>query len=265
LQSFLVEADIRAAAGGLVESQRLLTQFADDYRDHEQAPFALFQAAINAERRGEDVFYREAYMLLEERLVRDYPQHRLIFAARMKQGDLLRRLGEFAAAQQIYEALVNQFGQHPGVLSAQMALADCHRAQAASDASHLESAITILERLRDLASASIDLRMEAGFKLGDLQVGRDVSEALATWGAVADALILDREIAATLGAQGRYWAGRMLASMAGALESGGRADEAREVWRMLASRDLPGGNLARGRLALPAQSASGGVEAVAAP
>ena len=249
LQSFLVEANIRAADGGLVDSQRLLTQFADDYRDHEQAPYALLQAAINAERRGEDAFYREAYVLIEERLVRDYPRHPLIFAARMKQGDLLRRLGEFAAAQQIYEALVNQFGQHPDVLSAQMALADCHRAQATSDPSHFESAIAILERLRDLASAPIDLRAEAGFKLGDLQAQRDAMAALATWGAVADGLIFDREVAATLGASGRYWAGRLLASMAGVLEAAGRADEAREIWRLLAERALPGGVLAAARLA----------------
>ncbi len=251
LQSFLVEADIRASDGKLVESQRLLTQFADDYRDHENAPFALFQAALNAERRGEDAFYREAYVLLEERLIREYPQHRLIFAARMKQGDLLRRLGEFAAAQQIYEVLVNQFAQHPdtgAIHLAQMALADSHRAQAAGDPSHFESAITIFERLRDLAGASIDLRAEAGYKLGDMLAQRDETEALAIWGALADALVLDRERAAELGASGRYWAGRMLVRMAGVLETRGRAEEARDWWRLVVERGLPGGALARARL-----------------
>ncbi len=248
MQSYIVEANIRATEGGLVEAQRLLTQFADDNRDHDYAPYAIYQAALNAERRGEDVYYQEAYRLLEERLIKAYPGSRLIFAARMKQGDLLRRLGEFAAAQQIYEELTNQFAQHPDVLTAQMALADCHRAQAAQEPSHFESAITILERLRDLADAPLDLRAEAGFKLGDMLAQRGSAEALAAWGPVMDVLLTDRERAARLGPQGRYWAGRMLVRMAGVLEEVGRTDEARDMWRLVLDRGLPGGSLARERL-----------------
>lgn len=258
LQSFLVEADIRASDGKLVESQQLLTRFADDYRDHENAPYAIFQAALNAERRGEDAYYREAYVLLEERLIRAYPQHKLIFAARMKQGDLLRRLGEFASAQQIYEVLVNQFAQYPdakAIHQAQLALADSHRAQAATDPSHFESAITIFERLRDLAGASIDLRAEAGYKLGDMLAQRDVTQALATWGALADALVLDRERAAQLGASGRYWTGRLLVRMAGILEARDQMEEAREWWRLVLEQGLPGGALARVRLGETASAA----------
>ena len=251
MQSYIVEADIRATEGGLVESQRLLMQFADDNRDHDYAPYAIYQAALNAERRGEDVYYQEAYKLLEERLIKGYPGSRLIFAARMKQGDLLRRLGDFAAAQRIYELLTNEFAQNPDTaapLAAQMALADCHRALAAQDMSHFESAITILERLRDLADAPLDLRAEAGFKLGDMLAQRGAAEALAAWGPVMDALLADRERAARLGPQGRYWAGRMLVRMAGVLEEAGRADEARDTWRLLLDRGLPGGALARERL-----------------
>ncbi len=258
LESFIVEADIRATEGGLVESQRLLTQFADDNRDHPYAPHAIYQAALNAERRGEDAYYRDAYKLLEERLIQQYKDSPLIFDARMKQGDLLRRLGEFAAAQQIYELLVNEFSQQPRILEAQMALADSHRAQASRDASHFESAITLLERLRDLANAPLDLRMEAGFKLGDMLAQRDAEEALAAWGPVADALVVKRERAAELGAHGRYWAGRMLVRMAGVLEEMGRADEAKDVWRLLVDRGLPGIALARSRLGLAVAATASG-------
>ena len=249
VQSFLVEADYQARAGNLVEAQGLLIRFADDYRDHPNADYAIFQAALNAERRGEEAYYREAYVLLEERLVRPHPRSELFFAARLKQGDLLRRLGDFAAAQQIYESLVNQFSQHPDVLSAQIALADCHRAQAAQEVSHFESAITLLERLRDLADAPADLRAEAGFKLGDMLATRDVGEALAAWWPVVDALLVDRAQAARLGDPGRYWLGRLLARMAGVLEEAGRPDEAGEAWRMIVDRGLPGAVLARARLA----------------
>jgi hypothetical protein len=250
LQSFLVEAEYLADAGRLVDAQGLLVKFADTHRDHEYAPYAIFQAALNAERRGEDAYYREAYVLLEERLVREprHAGHDLIFPARLKQGDLLRRLGEFAVAQQIYEDLVNNYSQHERILEAQLALADCHRALAARDASHFESALTILERLRDLASAPTDLRAEAGFKLGDMLAQRDGEAALAAWWPVAEALLLDRERSAGLGAEGRYWIGRLLVRMAGVLEQAGRADEAREAWRLVAERGLPGAALARARL-----------------
>jgi hypothetical protein len=248
VQSFLVEADYQARAGNLVEAQGLLIRFADDYRDHPNADYAIFQAALNAERRGEEAYYREAYVLLEERLIRPHPRGELFFAARLKQGDLLRRLGDFAAAQQIYESLANQFAQHPDVLSAQIALADCHRAQAAQEASHFESAITLLERLRDLAGAPADLRAEAGFKLGDMLATRDAKEALAAWWPVVDALLVDRTQAARLGDPGRYWLGRLLARMAGVLEAAGRPDEAGEAWRLIVDRGLPGGAIARARL-----------------
>lgn len=250
VQSFLVEAAYLAAVGRLVEAQGLLVNFADTHPGHKDAPYAIFQAALNAERRGEDAFYREAYVLLEERLVRDkrYAGHKLIFPARLKQGDLLRRMGEFAVAQQIYEDLVNNHAQHERILDAQMALADCHRALAARDVSHFESALTLLERLRDLASAPVDLRAEAGFKLGDMLAQRDAEAALAAWWPVVDALLLDAGRAPELGAEGRYWIGRLLARLAGVLEQEGKAEEAREAWRLVVERGLPGAVLARARL-----------------
>ena len=257
VQSFLVEADYQARAGNLVEAQGLLIRFADDYRDHPNADFAIFQAALNAERRGEEAYYREAYVLLEERLVRPHPRSELFFAARLKQGDLLRRLGDFAVAQQIYESLTNGYAQHPDVLLAQIALADCHRAQAAQEASHFESAITLLERLRDLAGAPADLRAEAGFKLGDMLATRDAKEALAAWWPVVDALLVDRAQAERLGDPGRYWLGRLLTRMAGVLEEAGRPDEAGEAWRLIVDRGLPGSVIARARL--------GGVRPAGAP
>lgn len=262
LQSYLVEADYLAEVGRLVDAQGLLIRFADEHRDHEYAPDAIFQAALNAERRGEDAYFREAYLLLEEQLVKRYPRSRLVFAARLKQGDLLRRLGDFAAAQRIYEDLANNNAQHPDILQAQIALADCHRAQAAGDPSHFESAITILERLRDLASASPDLRAEAGFKLGDMLAQRDARSALASWWPVVDTLLLDLDRAAGLGVEGRYWIGRLLVRMAGVLEQEGRGDEAREAWRLLAARGLPGAALARARLEAVAPEPSSASSAV---
>ena len=255
LQSYLVEADIQATAGGLglENAQALLTQFAKDFSTHDYAPYALYQAALIAERRGDDASYQQAYLLLED-IVKKYEGGSLVFAARMKQGDLLRRLNQFPVAQQIYESLVNLYAQRSSpqeYLSAQMALADCHRAQLSQDPSHFESAVTILERLRDLASAPVDLRAEAGFKLGDMLAGRDSDAALAVWWPVAQALLLDKVVSERLGARGRYWMGRLLVRMAGLHEDAGRRDEAGDIYRLVIEKGLPGLAIARTRLDAP--------------
>jgi len=157
--SFVVEANYHAARYEVSEAQSLFTHLADTYPDSPIAPFALYEAALNAERRGQDAYYEDALRLIE-RLVTTYPQSDLVFYARMKEGDLLRKLNHFAPAQRTYEWLVDNFPQHRDVLLAQLALGDCHYAQAASDPSHWESAETIYERLQDYPTAPVDLRVE---------------------------------------------------------------------------------------------------------
>lgn len=244
LQSFLLEADFQAASGDLVKAQELLTTFADDHADHPYAPVALYQAALHAARRGEERVYRDSYLLLE-RLLALHPDHPLAFHARLQQGDLLRLLNQFPQAQQIYELLINRYSQHPDILSARMALADCHRAQAAFDPSHFESAITVLERVRDLPDAPAARRAEAGFKLGDMLAARDPTAGVATWDATADQLITR---ITSLDASARYWLGRILLRMASTHEQNGDDLEARRRWRLLVDLGLPGRALAAERL-----------------
>ena len=42
------------------------------------------------------------------RLVGNYPQSELVFAARLKQGELARKLNDFSGAQLVYEELINK-------------------------------------------------------------------------------------------------------------------------------------------------------------
>lgn len=244
LQSYLLEADFQAAGGDLVKAQELLTTFADDHATHPYAPVALYQAALHAARRGEERVYRDAYLLLE-RLLALHPEHELAFHARLQQGDLLRLLNQFPQAQQIYELLINRYAQHPDILAARMALADCHRAQAAFDPSHFESAIAVLERLRDLPDAPAARRAEAGFKLGDMLSTRDPVSGVATWDATADQLITQ---GTSLDSDARYWLGRILLRLAGTHEQNGDELEARRRWRLIVDLGLPGRAIAADRL-----------------
>lgn len=258
--SYMKEADFAEKQNRFVEAQSLLVKLADDFGKHAYAPFALYQAARNAERRGQDTFYRDANRLIE-RLIRDYPKSDLVFYARLKQGDLLRKLNEFPLAQQAYEELANAFPKHPDILFAQLARAACHAAQAGvgqtatgQQSGHVELALGIYERLVDQADAPVDIRIEAGYNLGLLLSRRGKSEGKKRaesvwWQQVLTPFVLDDKPAKQLSARGRYWASRTLLAVAESFEAQSRSDQAREAYILLINRGLPGQAIARASLA----------------
>ncbi|WP_404425660.1 tetratricopeptide repeat protein [Nibricoccus sp. IMCC34717] len=242
--SFLVEADHEAAQGHPVEAQKLLRRLADEYRESEYAPYALFQAALHAERRGAPEHYNEAYRILEE-MIRAYPETPLVFHARLRQGNLLRLLNDFGGARTLYQDLVNRYRleQTPDVFSAHLALADCY---AADESAGADSAAAIYERLLAQPAAPLDLRVEAGCKLGlGLQARRNFERARAVWWQLANEFLVDSTRAERLGANGRYWIARALVSLARLLEDQGRPREAATIYQMVLDRGLPGGALAQ--------------------
>lgn len=249
--SYIDEADYYAENNRFVDAQKRLTELADKFKQHDYAPYALYRAALNAELRGQDQFYEEAYRILED-LVNRYRDSRFVFHARLKQGDLARRLNDFPRARLTYEHLINNYSyaQHPGVLSAQLALAACHRAQiTAADVSHFESALTILERLQDFPEAPIDMRVEAGFQLGDLLAisgknPEDRERAAAVWWTLATTYLLDDVQAAKLGPKGRYWLARALLRLGDLRRDSGDLEEARNAYELILRKNLPFAKLA---------------------
>jgi outer membrane protein assembly factor BamD (BamD/ComL family) len=259
VQSYIVEANFYADHNHVVDAQALLTKLADDFHGSRYAPQALYLAALNAERRGQDTSLEEANKLIE-RLVSEYPQSDLVFYARLKQGDIFRKLNDFGQAQQVYEYLVNTYPQHPDALVARMALADCHSAQAANDPAHAESATAIYESLSERPDAPAELRIEAGYKFGLSQVQRgQAGDAQKTWWRLANVFLLDPAKSADLGATGPYWMGRTLLALGDALEQQQKLDQAREAWQLIGRYHLSGGALAQERLTryLPAPETAG--------
>ena len=249
IYSYIVQAARLARLGQLAEAQQTLTQLADRHRSSEFAPLALYEAALNAERRGLDDHLRDAYNLLE-RINRDYPDDPLRFHALLKQGDLLRKLNDFPAARQVYEYVLNNFSQHPDILLAQLALADTQFALGANSVVNYESATALFERLRDLPTAPVDLRAEAGFKWGYALArrGATVRAAPVLW-SVADSFLLDPMRAAELGAKGRYWVARALLELGQLHEDAGRLDEARRAYELILQYRLGGFTQAQDKLA----------------
>jgi TolA-binding protein len=250
--SYLIQAGYLTQRGDIAAAQGVLVSFVDnpDYKGSEYAPLALYEAALNLERLGLDRHLRDAYEKMLERLIHDYPQSDLVFYARLKQGDLLRRLNEISAARLIYEYLVNNYSGHPDVLLAQIALADTLFAQGANNMVNYESAITIYERLRDLESAPVDLRAEAGFKWAFAWSKRgQPDKAQAIFWSVVDAFLLDPAKSAQLGAKGRYWVSRSLLEFAQIQEDAGRFDEAQRAYQLIVDYKLFGVAQAQAKLA----------------
>jgi|GEM_PF-147773 len=250
VQSLIVEAGYYATQGQTVEAQQLYTKLADDFPDSvTYAPYARYQAALQAERRGQDANLEEANKLIEQMVTR-YPQSPLVFYARLKQGDLLRKLNQFPQAQQVYESLVNNYPQHPDVLLAQLALAECHNAQSMIDPAHASRALVLFEQLRDRVDAPVDVRVEAGLALGHLMLrGGQADQAEAVWWRdVVTAFLLDERMASQLGVRGRYWMTRTLLEVGALYERQARLDQARAAWELILTTGLPGAALAEDRL-----------------
>jgi TolA-binding protein len=249
--SYFEEAEHYANQDKTVEAQQLLTKLADNFPNHAYAPLALFQAALQAERRGQSTNLEEANRLIED-LVGKYPNSQLVFAARLKQGDLLRKLNQFPQAQRAYEDLVNKNGQRPDIALAQLALAETHNAQAASEPAHAERAAVLFEDVLERVDAPLDARVEAGFNLGFLRARRgDTNKAQEVWWRdVVTKFLLDSKQAEQLGDKGRYWMTRTLLELGTLYEHEEKLEQAKEAWLLILRAKLGYGEaLAKSRLA----------------
>ena len=259
--SYLVQAGHLTQRGDIAGAQVVLKGFVDAeaYKQSEYAPVALFDAALNEERLGLPRQLEDGYRLLE-RLISNYPRDELVFYARLKQADFLRKLNNFAAARQIYENLINNQGQHPDILLAQLALANTLFAQGANSVTNYESASVWFERLSDIPSAPVDLRAEAGFMWGYALAKRAQSagtpaerdqqnaKAQTVFWSVVDRFLLDSAAAAKLGAKGRHWVSRVLLALGQMNEDAGRLDEAQRAYQLIVDNKLSGIALAQEKL-----------------
>jgi hypothetical protein len=224
---------------------------ADDFPGSPYAPYALYQAALQAERLGTEANLKEAYKFLENLVTNPrYASSDLIFPARMRQGDLLRELNQFPQAQRVYESLVNNPAtQSADAIIAQLALAECHNAQSASDPSHSDSAKRLFEDLVERVDAPADVRVEAGYNLGVILSRTDRAKAQAVWwNDVVDAFLVRPGGPKDLGPKGRWWIARTLLDVGSLFEQEGRLEEANRAWTLIIDTGLPGEALARQRL-----------------
>ncbi len=257
--SYLIESEHYADHEKIDEARNRLISLTDNpvYKSSEYVPFALFRLASLAERLGRPENLQEANKRIEELVELASRstvagQGDLLFAARLKQGDIFRKRNDFPAAQRAYEDLVNRYPRRPDVVLAQLALAECHNAQStATDPSHADSAQLIFEQLRDRVDAPRDVRVEAGYNLGLLLARRGKAEeaVVVWWRDVIDPFLKEELKPFEADAKRPYWLARTLRELGELLEKLGRLDDAREAYRLLLEKRLGFGEaVARARL-----------------
>ncbi len=240
IYSYVIESDAKASRGDFAGAQAIMQNLADTFPTAAYAPYALFQAGVYAERRAGEQYLREAYTILEN-LVEKHPASDLVFTARLRQGNLLRVLNDYSAAQRIYEDLVNKFSRSAEVHAAELALADCHAAQASTNATHQGSAMVIYERLLALPTAPADVRIEAGFKCGlSYEQYGNIERSQDMWWRVLNTFLLAPENKPVLGSRGRYWLARTVIYLAEQLDRQGKPEQARNARALIQTHGLPG-------------------------
>lgn len=254
--SYLIEARDAAEQQNLTDSQQNLVRLADQFPDSEFAPIALWEAALSAERRGTNDTFREAITILE-RLVQDYPDHRLVYFARLKQADLSRQLNDFGSALLLYERLLRQFPEHPQILIAQLSRADCLVARGSLSAESVAEGVAAYQRIFERTDISPELRVEAGYKWANaVEQFEGTDAAQPVYWQVYFAMTNDNEVLAKLRSSGRYWLGRTALDFARILENAGDVRSAQRIYREIVARGLPGINLARERILRSADNPS---------
>lgn len=260
ISSYLIESEHYAAQDKLIEARTRLIELSDNpvYQSSRYVPYALYRLALLSERLGREENLKEANQRIEDlfkpRAAAADPT--LVFAARMRQGDIFRKLNDFPSAQRAYEYLVNTYSQRRDVVLAQLALADCHSVQASpppgtpGDPVHADTAQRLYEQLRDRVDAPRDVQVEAGFKLGALLLRRGKLEEAAKvwWSDVVYPFLKNDPKPVEPEAKRPYWLGRTLCDLGELQEKRGRFEEARAAYALVLEKRLPFGETARARL-----------------
>ncbi len=246
--SYIVEARYYTSINQTVDAQQKLITLVDRYPKSEYAPIALWEAALNAEKRGINSTYKEALTILE-RLTEEFPESYLVYYARLKQGDISRKLNDFGAAQLIYENLINNHPNHVERYRADMSRADCFLAQASQNKARYNNAISIYERIVDISNISIDVRIEAGFKWAFALASTDnLIRAQEVYWLIISRFLIDLKEDNQPNLQGRYWLSKSIFELGALYEKENRNSEALESYQLILLKNLPGKALAESKI-----------------
>lgn len=247
--SYLIESRLESAEDNLVSAQQSLIALVDQFPESEFAPVALWEAALNAQQRGLPSNFQEAISILE-RLITDYPEHGLVYYARLQQGDLARLLNDFPTALSLYEDCLRQFPNHPEVYRCELSRADCLMAMGGVDPIRYDAASAIFERIFMTRDAPYAIRMESGFKWANAlsEMGDRDGRERALWMLCEKYCFNDAQLADNPEPIGNYWLSRSFLALAELQTEEGRLASSVLLYNTIIRLGLPGKALASSRL-----------------
>lgn len=238
-RSYWIEAEWYAQELQFELAQSKILELADAFPNSQIAFDAIFKAALYCEKRGVEYFL-EAIQLHED-FIQRYPRNQWVFHARMRQGDLLRKLNDFAGAQLIYQNLNYSHPEHPFRYLAELARADCLLALAGDQPKAYQDALLVLEGLIDLPQLPLDAQAEVGYKWGITLLKQERrEEALKVFTQMLGRLLLSDSASESFMDRGRYWLSRTLLEMGKLLKAMGDLDAAQRIYQKLIAYNLPG-------------------------
>ena len=149
-------------SGDFEEAERFFVGVATDYPASIRAPDALFWAGRAATARRAHLAANEHYNDLMSR----FPDSPRMAETLLAQGDVLSELGQFAAAILAFNEVIVKFPQRPEAMAAWGRKGDCQYTLGQENPARYEEALLSYRTLLDFAGAPVDLRLQAGYKIG---------------------------------------------------------------------------------------------------
>lgn len=137
-------------------------RFAEKYADDAAADDALLWAGFAASKRKE---YVRAIELLA-RLARQHPESEKIWEARFAQADAFSELARFSEAIVVFDEIINKGPDGPLVLRSWGRKGDCQFMLGGDSQTRYEEALTSYRVVANRSDASIDLQLQAEYKIG---------------------------------------------------------------------------------------------------
>jgi tetratricopeptide (TPR) repeat protein len=237
--AYLEEARFWGKQEQYVKSLHCYMELVDTGKEDSFAPTALYEAAIVNKKLAKFSNLEQSLLLLE-RMIQLYPQHDLVFFARMEQGDTLRIMHKLSAAQKVYEALLYEFPQHPWIHNAQLALGKTLLALGLQDnKTLLQEALLHFEHLSDRPQVDQSVRVEAAYHRAwaEAKVGNPDEAELLYWQLIQRFLPPSPTPSS---APARYWLARSIVDLKRLLEKRNAHEEAKAVYELLKTHQLPG-------------------------
>ncbi len=222
-------------------AERRFLSVATDHPGSPRAADALFWA-------GRAATARRAYLPANEHynaLMTRYPDSSRLAEALLAQGDVLSELGQFAAAILAFDEVILRFPQSPEALMAWGRKGDCQYTLGQDNPARYEEALLSYRMLHENAAAPVDLRLQAGYKIGRCleKMGR-VPAALDRYMEVAYAFLQE----AGPPPEATVWFTRAAFGAAALQERAGNWREAAGIYRRVADSGVPAAVEARDRM-----------------